>query len=193
MIFNCYVIGVLGIVMKIFILFCYVKLGWDDFVVCDFDCVFNDWGKCGVVIVGVYMKSIGFEFDVVVLLFVVCCVDMFDGVWEGYGWMLYLKWDCCIYFVFCVMLFDVVYDQFDDVDCLLMCGYNFGFEDLILMLVFDNLEEVLCDDVEEKFLIVSIVEIIFDVDYWVDVVSGKGYLMWFFCLCDFDVVLGLEN
>lgn len=41
--------------MKMLMLLCYVKLGWDDLVLCDYDCLLNVKGKCVVVMVGCYM------------------------------------------------------------------------------------------------------------------------------------------
>lgn len=125
------------------------------------------------------------------VLFVVCVVEMLDEIVVGYGWMLVLEWDWWVYFVFVVMLFDVVCELLDVVDYVLLVGYNFGFEDLVLMMVFDGVD-VLCEVVEDKYLIVSLVEMMFDIVVWFEVVSGGVVFMCFVWLWDFDLMLGLD-
>jgi phosphohistidine phosphatase len=179
--------------MKTLTLLRHAKSGWDDPVARDFDRALNARGKRGAAVVGAYMKRIGLEFDAVVSSPAVRCVDTLDGVWEGYGRTLHPKWDRRIYLASCVTLLDVVHDQPDGVERLLICGHNPGLEDLILMLVPDTGEEALRDDVEEKFPTASIAEMIFDVERWTDVASGKGHLARFIRPRDLDAALGPDD
>ena len=179
--------------MKTLTLLRHAKSGWDDPVARDFDRALNPRGMRGAKTVGLHMRQIGLAFDAVVSSPAVRCVDTLDGVWEGYGRTLHPKWDRRIYLASCVTLLDVVHDQPDDVNRVLMCGHNPGLEDLILLLVPDNSEEGLRDDVEEKFPTASIAELIFDVDHWADVASGKGHLTRFIRPRDLDAALGPDD
>jgi phosphohistidine phosphatase len=61
------------------------------------------------------------------------------------------------------------------------------------MLVPDTGEEALRDDVEEKFPTASIAELIFAVERWTDVASGKGHLTRFIRPRDLDAALGPDD
>jgi phosphohistidine phosphatase len=179
--------------MKSLTLLRHAKSTWDDPVARDFDRGLNARGMKGAATVGRHMKALGMVWDHVVASPAVRCVDTLDGVWEGYGRTLHPNWDRRIYLASGVTLLDVVHDQNDGHDRLLMCGHNPGLEDLILMLVPDRQEDLLRDEVEEKFPTASFAELQFDVARWADVAAGGAHLARFVRPRDLDPALGPED
>lgn len=179
--------------MKTLTLLRHAKSGWDDSVARDFDRALNARGTRAAQTMGRHLRDIGLSFDDVVSSPAVRCVDTLDGVWEGYGDTLHPKWDRRIYLASGVTLLDVVHEQPEGSTRLLMCGHNPGLEDLVLMLVPESGEEILRDDVEEKFPTGSIAELSFDVARWADVTSGRGHLLRFVRPRDLDPALGPDD
>lgn len=178
--------------MKTLTLLRHAKSGWDDPVARDFDRALNRRGMLAAQTVGRHLRDLDLGFDLVVASPAVRCVDTLDGVWDGYGRILHPKWDRRIYLASGVTLLDVVHDQLDTVDRLLLCGHNPGLEDLIMMLVPETADEVLRDDVEEKFPTASFAELTFEANRWTALVSGSGHLTRFVRPRDLDAALGPE-
>jgi phosphohistidine phosphatase len=74
----------------------------------------------------------------------------------------------------------------------MLVGHNPGLEDLILMLVPDDPEDMVRDQVEEKFPTASVAEISLPVDRWQDVKANQGELARFVRPRDLDPSLGPE-
>ncbi len=176
--------------MKTLTLLRHAKSGWDDPVARDFDRALNARGMRAAQTVGRHVRNLGLVFDHVVASPAVRCIDTLDGVWDGYGTTLHPNWDRRIYLASGMTLLDVVHDQNDAHARVLMCGHNPGLEDLVLMLVPDHDDDLMRDDIEEKFPTASIAELVFDIDRWADVASGNATLTRFIRPRDLDAALG---
>ncbi len=179
--------------MKTLTLLRHAKSGWDDPVSRDFDRPLNARGKKGAMVIGQHMNAGGHRFDYVISSPAVRCVDTLDAIWEGYGQILHPKWDRRIYLASAATLLDVVQELPDSARHVLMCGHNPGMEDLALMLVPDRKEDILRNELEEKFPTGTLAELQFSAEKWADVRTGSGILARFIRPRDLDPSLAPDG
>jgi phosphohistidine phosphatase len=179
--------------MKTLTLLRHAKSSWDDSVPRDFDRPLNAKGKRAAQAMGRHMRGAELAFDHIIASPAVRVVETLDGVWEGYGQGLTPHWDRRVYMASAVTLLDLVRDVPADVERLLLVGHNPGLEDMVLMLVPDNPDDLLRDDVEEKFPTASLAVLAFDGDDWADLAPNGATLKSFTRPRDLDPSLGPDR
>ena len=179
--------------MKKLTLLRHAKSGWDDPVSRDFDRPLNPRGKRAAETMGRWFRTHDIEFDKVVGSPAVRVVETVEHVGAGYAETIAPEWDSRIYLASAASLLDVIHETSDEVDTLLLVGHNPGIEDLVLMLVPQVANDVLRDEVAEKYPTASVAEISLPVDHWRDVKAGEGRLEFFKRPRDIDPSLGPED
>jgi phosphohistidine phosphatase len=179
--------------MKTLTLLRHAKSSWDDSIPRDFDRPLNAKGQRAAATVGRHLRGLGLGFDHVVASPAVRVVQTLDHFVTGFGETLAPEWDRRIYLASSATLLDVVRDVSDAHDRVLMVGHNPGLEDLVLTLVPDRAEDLLRDDVEEKYPTASVAEMTLDIAHWCDAAADGAILSRFIRPRDLDPLLGPDS
>lgn len=179
--------------MKTLTLLRHAKSGWDDSIPRDFDRPLNVKGQRAAETMGRHVRQIGLRFDHVVASPAVRVTQTLDHFTRGYGETLAPAWDRRIYLASAVTLLDVARELPDAADHALMVGHNPGLEDLVLTLVPDRVEDLLRDDVEEKYPTASVAEMTLDIARWGDAAANGAVLSRFIRPRDLDPALGPDG
>ena len=181
--------------MKRLITFRHAKSGWDQPALRDFDRALNEKGRRAAATMGRYMRQQGLVFDYVIASPAVRVAETLDAMFDGYGHRLSPGWDRRVYLASAPMLLEVVHEAPDDAESLLLVGHNPGLEELVLSLSADHGEEEMAtrDAVGEKYPTASVAEIVFDIEHWRDVATGRGRIVRFVRPRDLDPALGPDR
>jgi phosphohistidine phosphatase len=179
--------------MKTVTLLRHAKSGWDDPVARDFDRPLNAKGKRAAFRIGEYLRAQHLIFDHIVASPAARVVETLEQIAEGLGETIAPQWDKRVYLASAPSLLDLIQESNDGYDHLMIAGHNPGLEELVLMLVPDDPDDLVRDEIEEKFPTASIARIHFDVDRWEDVAANKGELAHFIRPRDLDPALGPDQ
>jgi phosphohistidine phosphatase len=179
--------------MKTVTLLRHAKSGWDDPVARDFDRPLNAKGKRAAFRIGEYLRAQRIEFDHIVASPAARVVETLEQIAEGLGETIAPQWDKRVYLASAPSLLDLIQESNDGYDHLMIAGHNPGLEELVLMLVPDDPDDLVRDEIEEKFPTASLARIHFDVDHWADVAANKGELAHFIRPRDLDPALGPDH
>jgi phosphohistidine phosphatase len=179
--------------MKTLTLLRHAKSSWDDSIARDFDRPLNAKGQRAAVTMGRHMKSLGLEFDHVVVSPALRVTQTIEHLVIGYGETLAPHEDRRIYLASAATLLDIVHALPDAYARVLMIGHNPGLEDLVLLLVPDRTGDTLRDGIEEKYPTAALAELTLDTDHWANFAANAATLSRFIPPRDLDAALGPDK
>lgn len=175
--------------MPVLSLLRHAKSSWDDPVERDFDRPLNGRGHRAARRIGVFLAEEKLRFDLVLASPAVRVRQTIEGVEEGMGAKLDVRFDERIYLASAAMLYALVQETPDEAGHVLLIGHNPGLEDMALLASNDK-SAPLRREVEEKYPTATLATLEFPGKGWAEVDEGRGRFIRFVRPRDLDPSLG---
>ncbi len=175
--------------MKTLGLLRHAKSDWDDMSLRDYDRGLNDRGKRGAAVMGGHIRAHGIAWD----LLLASPAERVRRTLEATRLDIPTRWDERLYLADSDALITLLQEIEDAPRAVLVAGHNPGLQELVFDLVAPENENVLFDEVTEKYPTATFAVLELAIDRWADCAPGCGKLVHLARPRDLDPELGPEQ
>src|SRR5690606_18739073 len=165
------------------------KSDWDDMSLRDYDRGLNDRGKRGAAVMGGHTRAHGIAWD----LLLARRAERVRRTLEAARLDIPTRWDERLYLADSDALITLLQEIEDAPRAVLVAGHNPGLQELVFDLVAPENENVLFDEVTEKYPTATFAVLELAIDRWADCAPGCGKLVHLARPRDLDPELGPEQ
>jgi phosphohistidine phosphatase len=167
----------------------HAKSDWDDMSLRDYDRGLNDRGKRGAAVMGGHIRAHGIAWD----LLLASPAERVRRTLEATRLDIPTRWDERLYLADSDALITLLQEIEDAPRAVLVAGHNPGLQELVFDLVAPENENVLFDEVTEKYPTATFAVLELAIDRWADCAPGCGKLVHLARPRDLDPELGPEQ
>jgi phosphohistidine phosphatase len=167
----------------------HAKSDWDDMSLRDYDRGLNDRGKRGAAVMGGHIRAHGIAWD----LLLASPAERVRRTLEATRLDIPTRWDERLYLADSDALITLLQEIEDAPRAVLVAGHNPGLQELVFDLVAPENENVLFDEVTEKYPTATFAVLELAIDRWADCAAGCGKLVHLARPRDLDPELGPEQ
>ena len=175
--------------MKTLGLLRHAKSDWDDMSLRDYDRGLNDLGKRGAAVMGGHIRAHGIAWD----LLLASPAERVRRTLEATRLDIPTRWDERLYLADSDALITLLQEIEDAPRAVLVAGHNPGLQELVFDLVAPENENVLFDEVTEKYPTATFAVLELAIDRWADCAPACGKLIHLARPRDLDPELGPEQ